>query len=242
MADDLSNDAIKALYKVMRALEASSNTHLEVLIDQAVGQPQAVGHDYRSNFRAGNIAQWKAKLIHLWITKHHRDIGFGIAPELFPRAYAQDWFAFADQHSDSGSIQIITLDQSFGIVERLNRTTGSVPALKAGQAFCLELTSDRSGVVMAFQGYQQHWHSLPLGPSGEANASITAQIATRLPQDSHGNPIPLIEREDLGQHVFLCLVAPPEAKDILPVDLSTLTPLSLHASIKAHAVKILVTA
>ena len=205
----------KKLFKAVSSVADATGVTILELIDRAfVGLP-AVGTDYASNFRRGNISAAKALLMHRWLEENHFDLAKTFAPDLFQMNPSRAWDRFLERRQVDGGLRIVRMKTEFGIVQRAAKPNETSVALRFGEEFCLELVSKRPGYAIAFQGYRGQWHPLALGnDDGRWRVPITHDVQL-LPRDQKGQPIPLIELDDAGNHSFVVVTAPD--KD-LPMD------------------------
>jgi hypothetical protein len=205
----------KDLYKAVSGVADLNGVTIVRLIDEAFKGLPAVGTDYESNFRRGNISAAKALLMHRWLEDNHFDLAKRFAPELFQMNPARAWDRFLERRRMDGGLRIVRMKTEFGIVQRAAKAREASEALRFGEEFCLELTSDRTGQAVAFQGYRGKWYPLALGnDDGRWRVPVTNDVQL-LPRDHKGQPIPLIERDDAGEHSFVVITSPD--KD-LPLD------------------------
>jgi hypothetical protein len=205
----------KKLFKAVSSVADATGVTILELIDRAfVGLP-AVGTDYASNFRRGNISAAKAVLMHRWLEENHFDLAKTFAPDLFQMNPSRAWDRFLERRQVDGGLRIVRMKTEFGIVQRAAKANKASVALRFGEEFCLELVSKRPGYAIAFQGYRGQWHPLALGNDDGRWRVPIADDVQLLPRDQKGQPIPLIELDDAGNHSFVVITAPD--KD-LPVD------------------------
>jgi len=112
-------------------------------------------------------------------------------------------------------LRIVRMKTEFGIVQRATKAIEASEALRFGEEFCLELVSKCPGYAIALQGYRGQWHPLALGnDDGRWRVPITDDVQL-LPRDQEGQPIPLVELDDAGNHRFVVITAPDKG---LPMD------------------------
>lgn len=209
----------KDLYKAVRGVADLNGMTVVLLIDAALNGLSAVGTDYASNFRRGNIAAAKAVLIHRWLEENHFNLAKTFAPHLFQMNPVRAWDRFLETRRVDSGLRIVPMNAEFGIAQRAANVRDVCDVLRFGEEYCLELTSDRSGQAIAFQGYRGEWHPLALGNAdGRWRIPIAAGIQL-LPRDHKGQPIPLVEYDDAGSHSFVIVTSP--NKD-LPLDQTSL--------------------
>lgn len=195
------------LYVVLRSLSDLTGKNVEELMEEAFGYKLLTGADYLRNFRRGAIAKPKAKLIHAWIAEHHNEAARTIAPELFPVLKTLNWNAYIPDNAIKDKLSIIKLPKSMGLIERARNILKPNETLKLGEKFCFEIDSDIDGYAVAFQGYQNTWHPLPLGEVREELITPVKTGKHRMPMYSNNQIIPLCENEDLGVHRFLIVIS-----------------------------------
>lgn len=108
----------KDLYQAVRGVADLSNMTVVQLIDEALKGLPAVGTDYESNFRRGNISARKAVLIYQWLEENHFDVAKTFAPDLFQTNPKSAWELFIDHNAAPGSLRIVQLKSNAGLIER----------------------------------------------------------------------------------------------------------------------------
>lgn len=205
----------KDLYLAVSGIADAIDVKIVELIDTAFVDLPGVGTDYASNFRRGNVSAAKAMLVHRWLEKNHFDLAKTFAPELFQMNPARAWDQFLDQHGVDGGLRVVQIENEFGIAQRAAKARKASEALRFGDAFCLELTSDHPAYAVAFQGYRDNFYPLALGDDERRlRIPITAGVQF-LPRDLNGKPNPLVEQDDAGDHRFVIITAPDKT---LPTD------------------------
>lgn len=125
----------------------------------------------------------KALLMHRWLEEMHFDLAKTFAPELFQMNPARAWDQFLDQRGVDGGLRVVHIENEFGIAQRAAKARRVSKALRFGDAFCLELTSNRLGYAVAFQGYRDKYYPLALGDDERRlRIPITAGVQL-LPRD-----------------------------------------------------------
>ncbi|ABG31462.1 hypothetical protein CEP88_19000 [Roseobacter denitrificans] len=201
-------DLTKNLFKAVSGVADLNSITIAELIDQAfLGLPK-VGTDYDSNFRRGNVSAAKAMLMHRWLEENHFELAKTFAPELFQMNPKRAWNRFLDSRSVDGGLRIVQMKNEFGIAQRADKMRKVSKALRFGDAFCLELTSDRFGHAIAFQGYRGKYYPLALsGDERRLRIAITDGVQLLL-RDLKGQPNPLVEMDDAGDHRFVVITSP----------------------------------
>lgn len=198
----------KDLYLAVSGVADAIDVTILELIDTAFAGLPAVGTDYASNFRRGNVSAAKAMLMHRWLEENHLELAKTFAPELFQSNPKRAWDRFLDSRSVDGGLRIVQMKNELGIVQRADKVRAVSKALRFGDEFCLELTSDRLGYAIAFQGYRGKYYPLVLGGS-EKRLRITITDGVHLlPRDLKGQPNPLVEMDDAGDHRFVVITSP----------------------------------
>lgn len=197
----------KLLYKALKAVSDVTGREIDLLMDDAYGEPNTTSPHYASNFRRGKVAAGKAMMIHTWLAENHFKIAQTVAPELFQFNPKTAWELFVEQRAIQGQLSIKHLKQDLGLIDR---DDGAIPVgetLRLTQRFCFEIKTDLRGVALAFQKYEGDWHPLPLGANKLnpwANVKADPQF---LPHKPDGKPIGLRENDDAGQHKFAVIVS-----------------------------------
>ncbi|MEP1610529.1 MAG: hypothetical protein ABJL72_01265 [Roseobacter sp.] len=217
MNDDINWDRLSkeeraplnlALFRAISGVADLTGVTIRTLVDQALAGFPAVGTDYESNFRRGNISAAKAMLMHRWLEEYHFDLAKTFAPELFQMNSKRAWDRFLDSRSVDSGLRIVQMEDKFGIVQRADKVREVSKALRFGDEFCLELISDRFGHAIAFQCYRGKYHPLALG-GDERRLRITITDGVQLlPRDLEGQPNPLVEMDDAGDHRFVVITSP----------------------------------
>ncbi len=218
------------LYRVLRSISELTGNPVENMMEEAFGNKLLTGADYLANFRQGKIAKPKAKLIHAWIIEHHNETAYTIAPHLFPAPDKRDWEAFLETHAIKGKLRLVSLSQSKSLIRRVGEDNDASHHMKLGQPFCFELDSDVDGTMIAFQGYQDGWHPIPLGQDGTAMPTTVTSGAQLLPKTPQNQPVQMSEDEDLGLHQFVFVVNPREMTDRFPP--------AINDNTRVHLVKV----
>ena len=213
---------IKDLYQAVRGVADLTSTTVVQLIDQALQGLPAVGTDYESNFRRGNIAAAKAALIHRWLEENHFDLARTFAPDLFQTNPKSAWELFIDAKAATGRLSVVQLKSNAGLIERDDQLLEVGETLRLTQRFCFELRSELKGVALAFQKYNHEWHNLPLGADSRNLKGSVTDSPQVLPHDKDGKPIGLRENNDTGQHEFVIVVSEDRK---LPTDMNKLAQL-----------------
>ena len=78
-------DLTKDLFKAVSGVADLNRITISELIDQAFAGLPAVGTDYQSNFRRGNISAAKAKMMHRWLEENYFDLAQEFAPVGIPQ-------------------------------------------------------------------------------------------------------------------------------------------------------------
>ncbi|MDG1431916.1 MAG: hypothetical protein P8Q23_10130, partial [Paracoccaceae bacterium] len=186
------------------------------LIDQGFTGLPAVGTDYQSNFRRGNISAAKAKLMHQWLEQNHFDLAHKFAPNLFQTNPKSAWDRFVAANAITGNLRIVQLRSETALIERDDRAIEIGDTIRLTQRFCFELTTKIRGAAFAFQKYEGQWHNLPLGADSRSLKGSVLESPQLLPRNSQGNPIGLRENNDAGHHEFVVIVSDNRA---LPTDM-----------------------
>ena len=213
----------KDLYLAVSGVADATDVTILQLIDTAfVGLP-AVGTDYASNFRRGNVSAAKAMLMHRWLEENHFDLAQKLVPDLFQTNPKSAWARFVDENATNGKLRIVQLKSEAGLIERDDQAVPVGDTIRLTQRFCFELTTEIRGAALAFQKYEGQWHSLPLGADSRNLKGTVSENPQLLPRDSEGNPIGLRENNDAGDHQFVLIVFQNRA---LPTDMKKIAQLS----------------
>lgn len=197
----------KELFKAVSSVADATGVTILELIDKAfVGLP-AVGTDYSSNFRRGNISAAKALLMHKWLVENHFDLAQKFAPSLFQINPKSAWDQFVDANAIIGDLRIVQLKSDLGLIERDDEAILVPDTIRLTQRFCFELTTEIKGTAKAFQKYERQWHCLPLGADSRNLKGSVSESPQLLPRDKFGNPIGLRENNDAGYHTFVVIVS-----------------------------------
>ncbi len=197
----------KLLYKALRAVSDITGREVDLLMDDAYGEPNTTSPHYASNFRRGNIAAGKAMMIHHWLEQNHFDTAQIASPALFQINPKSAWDSFVEAHAITGKLSVIPLIKRMGIAQRSSEARKSATTIRLGQDYCFELDSGFLGHCVAFECYQGQWHPLPLGADTRRLRTSVHQGLQLLPCDSKGDPIALVELSDGGEHQFVCVVS-----------------------------------
>lgn len=220
---DERSELTKALFEAVSGVADLNSITIAELIDQAFKGLPAVGTDYQSNFRRGNISAAKAMRMHRWLEENHFDLAQKFAPDLFQTNPKSAWDCFIDEHAMTGKLRIARLKSEAGLIERENEAVPVDDTLRLTQRFCFDLTTEIRGAALAFQKYEGQWHSLPLGADSRNLKGTVSESPQLLPRDSQGNPIGLRENNDAGDHHFVMIVFQNRA---LPTDMKKIAQLS----------------
>ncbi len=203
----------KALYQILREVSRQSGIQFETLLEQAQKSPMSHAEDALRNFRRGRIAKERAMLIHEWLAKEHFDLAQQITPYLFQYRRVSNWETFLTKHTVEGGVTAKPAAE-FGLARRDPPADG-IPIFRIGQEFLFELQSSAPAYVLAFEGYQNKWHPLPLGQN-ECDLRVRMpEGVSLLPCDGDGAIIPLAEYDDTGEHrfVFVLCFGPKPLRD-----------------------------
>jgi hypothetical protein len=205
-----TEDQRKQLYVATRAVADAADITVEAIIDAALGRKVLMGADYISTFRRGKIRRSYAKLVYGWIVKRHLQTAQAIATDLFPLPHADAWEELIDTKAIHGELRIARFGRaSMGLVQRADKQPKPTEVLKLGEEFCFHIETGMEGYLTAYQGYRDQWHLLPLGADGAA-ITLIQQEAVFLPMNDEGQPVPLVENEDVGYHRFVIIIAKEE--------------------------------
>jgi len=209
----------KDLYHAVSGVADANDVTILELIDKAfIGLP-AVGTDYASNFRRGNISAAKALLMHRWLEENHFDLAQKFASDLFQTNPKSAWDRFVDTNAIVGRLRVFHLKSESGLIERDDEVSEIDDVIRLTQRFCFKLTTDLRGAALAFQKYDGRWHKLPLGADTRNLKGNVADSPELLPRNKLGNPIGLRENDDAGNHEFVVLVSDNRT---LPTDMKKL--------------------
>lgn len=201
----------KVLFVAMRKVSITTGRHIDLLLDDALGEAQSRGTDYESNFRKGKIAAMKAMMIQQWLEQNYfeeaKEATKNIETNLFQINPKSAWDSLIEANAITGKLSVILLTKQMGIAQRSKEVQESATTIRLGQDYCLELDSDLVGHCVAFEGYQGQWHPLSLGADTRRLRVEVQQGVQRLPRDSKGDPIALVELNDGGEHQFVCVVS-----------------------------------
>jgi hypothetical protein len=226
----------KQLYKALMEVKAIIRRPIDLMMDDAFGEPNTTGTDYISNFRRGNIAAGKAMMIHRWLAENHFEIAQKAAPDLFQFNPKSVWEQFLEKHTIAGRLRILRLKQSMGLVERDDEAKPVGETLRLTQRFCFELETEINGVALAFQKHKGTWHSFPLGADKRNLWGSVTRNPQMLPHKADGSMIGLQENDDAGDHQFAVIVSEDRK---LPSDMRKLA--TLHqdsAAFEVHVVAV----
>ncbi len=208
MATEERYERAKQLYTVIRQVAGNAGEKVEVYALIALGPNANVESHYVSNMRRGRISAERAATVHAFLEAHHFKDAQRIAPELFQMTPGRAWDRFLEHRRVDGGLRIVRMKREFGIVQRAAKARAMSEILQFGEEFCLELTSDWPGHAVAFQGYRENWHPVALGSDeGRWRIPITEGVQL-LPRDQRGQPIPLVEYDDAGNHSFVVITSP----------------------------------
>lgn len=192
----------RQLYNVLRALsDLDPDKTPELLFDEGVGKPVARGIDYMNNVRKGEFSSTFAALIHRWLLKNHFSVAHQFAPDIFPETAEMRWRAILDERAIKGHLKIAPVKHGMGIVQRASAIASADLTLKLGQFFCLDLTSNRPGYVVAIQGLSDNWQAIRIGE----DRGFVAQVdegENLIPRTPAGQLDPLAENEASGVYEF----------------------------------------
>jgi len=202
-----SNAERKKLFFVTKDIASATDTTLEVLLNTALGQPS--DHDWSdmANLRNGKLAREKSQKLYDYLAEHHYELAQKASQTLFPFRVIRDIAAHIAEAANKDRLHIVPMTEELGLVKRKSKHLPPDAVLKLGESFCLELDAINPGFAVAFQGYKGNWHPLPLGIDGEEQACRIKEGVQLLPQTAEGQPEPMSEDEDTGQHHFLILTA-----------------------------------
>lgn len=197
----------KQLYKALRAVSDITGRDVDLLMDDAYGEPNTTSPNYASNFRRGNIAAGKAMMIHRWLAENHFEVAQTAAAELFQFNPKSAWEQFVERHAIEGKLRIVKLKQDMGLVERDDEAAPVCDTVRLTQRFCFELKTDIKGVALAFQRYEGNWHNFPLGADARNLWGSVKASPQLLPHKADGSVIGLSENNDAGDHQFAVIVS-----------------------------------
>jgi hypothetical protein len=226
----------KDLYLAVSGVADAIDVTILELIDTAFAGLPAVGTDYSSNFRRGNVSAAKAMLMHRWLEENHFELAQKLAPELFQTNPKSAWDRFIDANAIVGKLHIVQLKSEAGLIERDDHAVPVGDTIRLTQRFCFELRTEIRGSALAFQKYEGQWHSLPLGADSRNLKGTVSASPQLLPRDGQGNPIGLRENNDAGHHEFGIIVSDDRT---LPTDMKKIARLTLStARFEVHRITV----
>lgn len=216
---DARIEPTKALYRALRAVSDVTEHSFDVLMKDIFGSAYNAETADSSNFRKGKLAATKAKLIYHWLGQNHFETAHIIAPDLFQVNPVSAWQRFVDRHAQTGKLRLLRMDAKMGLIRRASERKPVDQTLRMTEEFCFEVQTDLRGVALAFERYQDTWHAVPLGADQRRLKGDVKDSPQILPVTANGEPIPLCEVEDTGDHVFVFVVSsdkklPHEMRDL----------------------------
>ncbi|TNE43069.1 MAG: hypothetical protein EP341_11585 [Sphingomonadales bacterium] len=202
-----SHEDRKRLYKALVAISSRLDVHTDDVLNAALGLPDDYFWADKSNLRQGKLDRDKSQMLYRYLADEYYALAQEVDEELFPYREIRDVDAYLAKVSLAGRLRILVADQVMGLVRRKGRSVPPDATLKLGQDFCFELDAVKAGFAVAFQGYQNEWHALPLGEDGETYACRIQEGVQILPRWQDGTPEPLTEDEGGGEHAFLILTS-----------------------------------
>ncbi|MEM7544172.1 MAG: hypothetical protein AAF367_01425 [Pseudomonadota bacterium] len=228
-----SEDQRKRLYVATRAIASAANLSIDEIMDAAMGRKMLMGTDYISNFRRGKIRRSYAKLIYEWLERHHGEIANRLAPDLFPLTPLTAWEQLIEARGIEGQLNAIPIPKRMGLTRRRANVPTPATELRLNQDYCFQLDSDMEGYAVGFEGYRGEWHALPLGADDRHPTAKIIQGRQFVPSDERGNPIPLVETDDIGLHQFVVVVVMADLAGGIDIDALTerhaSTPMQVHS-------------
>ncbi len=228
-----SNEQRAALYQVCKAIVAANPLSWDDLFGETLSRQAGTNTHLRDNFRRGTISCAHSAVIAAWIAREHSETAQDIAPDLFPTNASDDWETLITDKAIYGQLKIRLLKQSRGIVQSaVSHPVASKP-IRLGQHFCFDLTTGRSGHVMALQCVKTDWYPLPLDM--QSNQLTVRRDAGQhfLPWDDANNgPHPITDYVHDGLHRFVFIIGPKDLIDALTAKLApgvAIPPKSLNA-------------
>jgi hypothetical protein len=197
----------KLLYKALRAVSDITGREVDLLMDDAYGEPNTTSSHYASNFRRGNVAAGKAMMIHRWLEENYFATAQIAAPELFQANPKSAWESFVEANAITGNVRIVRLKSNATLIERDEEVIEVDHTLRLTQRFCFQLSTEIRGAALAFQKYEQKWHNLSIGPDSRNLKGSVKSDPQFLPLDTGGKPVGLRENNDAGRHEFVIIVS-----------------------------------
>lgn len=197
----------KLVYKALRAVSDITGREVDLLMDDAYGEPNTTSSHYASNFRRGNIAAGKAMMIHDWLEENHFATAQVAAPELFQINPKSAWESFVEANVITGNFRIVRLKSNAALIDRDDEVIEAAYTLRLTQRFCFEFSTDLRGAALAFQKYGRKWHNFPIGPDSRNRKGSVISDPQLLPLDTEGKPVGLRENNDAGRHEFVIIVS-----------------------------------
>ncbi|WP_208354409.1 hypothetical protein [Pseudaestuariivita rosea] len=232
-----SNEQRAALYQVCKAIVAANPFSWDELFGETLARQAGTNTHLRDNFRRGTISCAHSAVIAAWIAREHSATAQDIAPDLFPSDLSNAWEALTSESAIYGQLKIRLLKQSRGIVQSAAKTPVTAKPIRLGQHFCFDLTTGRSGQVMALQCVKTDWYPLPLDMQSNQLAVHRDAGQHLLPLDDGNRPHPIADYVHDGLHRFVFIIGPKDLIDALTEMLvpgETILPKTLNAL--AHAI------
>ena len=211
MPFDPTNKHQKArLYRVLTAAAELTSTHFDDFLQVPFAKPWNLAPSSRRNLQRGEYSTIRAQVLYDYIHEHHFEIGHQIAPEIFSETPEMRWDRLLNQAANKKGLSLVpwgdlNLVGRFYEQEAERKKQEKVTKLSLEKPFIMELQSDREGYAVALQWYKDVWHLFPLGPNKQLTVPIK-QGKVYLPVNDAGNPDPLSENRDSGDHQFAIVI------------------------------------
>lgn len=215
----------RVLYTVVRGLVASGQLSMARLFSEAFDRKAGIGLDYEANFRKGTIGRARAAQIARYLEANFPEAAAALNVTLAPAPVmppGAQWRQFLKAYRVYGRVDVLSLASSLTVVEFASADPVSGVRLRLGEPFCFSLDAPMAGCMTALQAYDGNWHPLPLAQDA---ICVTVEAGEQLiPRGSSGDPVPLVEHDDVGPHEFLFLTVAEADADA--IDLPSSGPVS----------------
>ncbi|MBO6815722.1 MAG: hypothetical protein JJ891_12730 [Rhizobiaceae bacterium] len=204
-----TNDEIKDLYQVIRALEKTRGITMDVAFNRANKRNIALSKHDRGNFRNGDLSKSRAKPLFEWIVEHHLKLATEIAANTFDPSMLTPWAKFLESHLQYGALNVRIFNQR-GLTTRSGDLPIAKPTLRLSKdEYYFALKSERDGSLLTFEGYEREWYPMGLHHNRDSKLTSVNVGMNEFPTKADGVTIdPLRDDESAGLHRFVFIIAP----------------------------------
>ncbi|UWR77114.1 hypothetical protein K4L04_03910 [Phaeobacter inhibens] len=228
----------KSLYKVAKAVAATTPLTLERFLNKALGISGDPEWGDLANVRNGRLARDKCQALYGYLAEHHYDHAQKQDADLFPQRLIRDVEAFFDKAAHKSRLRVVLADQDLDLVKRRGQKPKADVSVMLGEEFYFELDAASSGFAAAFQGYQGKYYPFPLAENGEDLIGRIKAGKQNIPRSIGGDVDVLSEDENTGMHHFVVLTSTNRnhlvSADVLPDQLDRLEVYAVRVFVGNH--------